>query len=785
MKPAGNPRTAELEALKARLAEAEETLRAIYEGEVDALVVKTPEGEQVFTLKGAETPYRLLLEEMNEGALTLAADGTVLFCNGRFGVMVRRPMEHIVAASCQQCFSPGHYAAFQRLLKEAQAGGAKGDFTLLAADGSGMPVEVSVRPLKLHEADGYCVLVTDITRRKLSERGLIEANEELESRVRERTFELTVANEQLQQRHRTLKALQESSQAMMRATSETGYLNEVCKTVIANCGYAMVWVGFAEQDEARTVRPAAAAGFEEGFLETLKISWGDNERGRCVTGTAIRTGKLCLSRNMQCDPALVPWRAEIHKHGVSSCLAIPLLSGDRAIGSLTIYSQDADAFQEDETRLLSQLADDVTYSIRSLRAFSQRLRAERRTELLAETAGRLLGSADPQRVVEELCGKVLEFLDCQVFFNFLMDDRLQRFHLNVCAGIPKLEAEKIEWLDPCAALCGASAREGCRFVAGNIQESSDPRIEWLKRHGTKACACHPLMAADHLLGTLSFATRTRKDFTEEELSFMKAVADLVATAMERKRTLAALEFTAEEVKRSNRELDQFAYSISHDLQEPLNAVTGYMSLLEKRSAQNLDPKALEFVHGAVEGAERMGQLISDLLVLSRVGGRGGPFLPASMDAILDDALRSLQIRIKSAQAKVTRDALPTLTVDAAQVTVVFQNLIGNAIKFRGERPPEIHVGAQKEPGRWVFSVRDNGIGIEPQYFERIFQIFQRLHTRRQYPGTGAGLALCKRIVERHDGAIWVESQPGQGSTFHFSLPETAPARQPEFACENR
>jgi signal transduction histidine kinase len=743
-----------------------------------------PKSGQNLTLKGAETPYRLLLEAMNEGALTLTAGGTVLYCNSRFAAMAQRPMECIIAATCQQYFSTGDFAAFQRLLTEAQPGGAKGDFTLRAGDGAGMPVEVSVRPFKLDEAGGYFVLVTDITRRKLSEHALREANEELEARVRERTFDLTVANEQLQQRNRTLKALQESSQAMTRATSETGYLNEVCKTVIANCGHAMVWIGFAEQDQARTVRPAAQAGFEEGFLETLQITWADKERGRCLTGTAIRTGKLCLCRNMQTDPALAPWRAEILKHGVSSCLALPLLSGDRAFGCITIYSQDAHAFQEEETGLLTQLADDVTYSIRSLRAVSQRRRAERRTALLAETASRLLGSDNPQRVVEELCGKVLDFLDCQVFFIFLMDDRQQRLHLSACAGIPKPDAEKTEWLDPCAALCGVPAREGCHFVAGNLQESSDPRTEWVKRHGIQACACHPLMAAGVFLGSLSFGTRARREFTEEEVSFMKAVADLVATAMERRRTQAALQLTAEEVKRSNRELEQFAYIASHDLQEPLNAVGGYMRLLQKRSAQNLDPKAREYIQGAVEGAERMERLISDLLAFSRVGGRGGPFSPAPLDAVLDAALQTLQIRIKSAQAKVTRDALPTLAVDASQMTQVFQNLIGNAIKFHGERPPEIHVGVQKEPGRWVFSVRDNGIGIEPQYFERIFQIFQRLHTRKQYSGTGVGLALCKRIVERHQGAIWVKSQPGQGSTFHFSLPETASTTQPTFITDS-
>jgi light-regulated signal transduction histidine kinase (bacteriophytochrome) len=167
----------------------------------------------------------------------------------------------------------------------------------------------------------------------------------------------------------------------------------------------------------------------------------------------------------------------------------------------------------------------------------------------------------------------------------------------------------------------------------------------------------------------------------------------------------------------------------------------------------------------------MQRLIADLLAFSRVGTRGGAFAPADLDALLRDALNNLQTSIKEAGAKVTLDPLPSLPVDATQIGQLFQNLIGNAIKFRSERAPEIHVGACQEKEHWLFWVRDNGIGIEPQYAGRIFQIFQRLHSRKHYPGTGIGLAICKKIVERHGGEIRVESEPVQGSTFYFSIPE--------------
>ncbi len=237
----------------------------------------------------------------------------------------------------------------------------------------------------------------------------------------------------------------------------------------------------------------------------------------------------------------------------------------------------------------------------------------------------------------------------------------------------------------------------------------------------------------------------------------------------------ALLHAAEALKRSNLDLEQFGYVASHDLQEPLRAVAGFVSLLEHRFPEKLNAKMREYIAGAAEGATRMERLITDLLTYSRLTTEARAFTPANLAAPLNAALRNLQFSIQSAKATVTHDALPTLLVDESQMVQLFQNLLGNALKFRSQHPPQIHIGARAEEGRWVCWVRDNGIGIDAQYFERIFQVFQRLHTRNKYPGTGVGLAVCKKIVERHGGQIWVESQPGQGSTFYFSIPAAARA----------
>jgi PAS domain S-box-containing protein len=544
------------------------------------------------------------------------------------------------------------------------------------------------------------------------------------------------ASAELKKVNRILRVHSKNDQALMRAHGESDYLEAACRIVVEDCGHAMVWVGFAEDDEAEMVRPAAQAGFEEGYLETLRITWADTERGRGPTGTAIRTHQPSMCRNMQTDPGFAPWREEAIKRGYGSSLALPLLADGKAFGALTIYSSQPDGFSNDELTLLADLAGDLAYGITELRLRAAKERAE---EALRQSEERYRG--------------LVELSPEAVLVN-----RNDRIVLVNPAGLQLFGASSGE------QLLGKSFFE---LFHADYHALKRERIgKMLAGHRTPVLE-EKIVRLDGIAVDVEVAGAPVTDQGE------RAVLLLVRDITERKRAEAALQQTAAELERSNRDLEQFAYVASHDLQEPLRAVGGYVKLLQHRFPDKLDAKSRGYIAGAFEGATRMERLITDLLAFSRIGTRGGNFVHADLDAVLPQALGNLQAGIESARATITHDSLPTLCVDATQMMQLFQNLIGNALKFQGESPPRIHVGAQRQDGRWLFFVRDNGIGIEPQYFEKIFKVFQRLHTRTDYPGTGIGLAICKKIVERHGGTIWVESQLEQGSTFYFTIPEAA------------
>jgi PAS domain S-box-containing protein len=1128
--------------------------------------------------------------------------------------------------------------------------------------------------------------------------------------------------EELRRLNRTLMALGKSSKAMMHATNESEYLDEVCRIIVEDCGHAMVWIGFAEDDAAKTVRPVAYAGFEKGYIETLKITWADTPRGRGPTGTAIRTGQPSICRNMQTDPLFKPWREEAIKRGYASSIVLPLMDSSKAIGAINIYAREPDPFTKDEITLLSELADDLSYGISSIRLKAAHDRtaeavrqSEERYRSLVEVSpdavfvnrgdqivfanpaalhlfgatgaeqvlgrspfemfepdyhpimrkrietllggesvplieGRIIRLDDTMRDVEiaaapfndsagraiqvilrditerkraeealrkaneELESKVRErtgelnkayesveserqrlysVLDklpayvclltadykfayvnrkfkrlfgdpgdrqcyeylfglrkpcegCQTFRIFgenlsvhhwewtgpngktyavsdypfididgsplilemgiditeqrraakaleesehkyrmlveqaadgivLLDRKLNIVDINkaacemtgfTCEELLKLNAKDLYPQDELEerplrldeVLSGATVTAERRAAkkdgslieveisaklieVGHIQaivrditerKNEERRnhlttdlLELFARAATRksyldsvvellhkwtgcrsvgirvvnkeryvpydsytgfseefmrkenmisldcdACACIrvikgkfepqdapvitpngsfrledsiqfangltekelsrfrgncirsgyvsiaviPIQYHDQPLGAIHLADEKKNMVTSDVIQFLESMAaPLIGEAIyrfsaeeeltrhrhhleeivkERTRELhdiqtdlnraqtvahigswrldvrqnellwsdenwrifgvpkgtaltyetflstihpddreyvdkqwraalqgvpydiehriivdgqvkwvrekAELEFETdsilkggfgtteditekkqaerdlqtlmEELKRSNSDLEQFAYAASHDLQEPLRVVAGFVSLLEKKYKEKLDEKAHEYIEYSVDGVKRMQVLIKDLLAYSQVGTKGKTFKLTYCSVALEQSIYNLHAAVEESGAEITYDSLPTVLADSSQLTRLFQNLIGNAIKFRGEERLQIHIAAEQKGNEWVFSVRDNGIGIDPKFFGRIFVVFQRLHTREEYEGTGIGLAVCKKIVERHGGRIWVESEQGKGTTFYFTMP---------------
>jgi PAS domain S-box-containing protein len=486
-----------------------------------------------------ENVGRIVLETMTDGALAVTTDGEILYSNARFAAMLRVPRKRLTGASLYEFTDASHGRELAALLSKCGLRRTlRGEVAFVRRRRPAVRVLVRARGFRLGQAAAVCLTITDATEREGVETELRDHRNRLQEKVEEATAELreqvaeiAAAKDLSEERARLLRALGDSSDAMLRARNERDYLDEVCRIIVKDCGHAMVWIGYAQEDEGKTVRPVAYAGFEEGYLETLRITWADTERGRGPTGTAIRTGKPGGCANMLKDPRFKPWRAEAIKRGYASSMVLPLMGDGKAFGAITIYSREPDAFSKDEVELLAELADDLAYGIAAIRMRAAHAKTEaalertnRRLALLSEVAGLLLATDNPQEVVQELCHKVMAHLDCHVFFNYLVDPEAGSLRLNAYSGVTS-------------------------DVAEGIATTPDPRTELVKSFGIKAYACHPMQAGGRLIGTLSFGTKTRSIFSDEDLSLMKAVTDQVAMAMERMQAQDALKHMNEELEK--------------------------------------------------------------------------------------------------------------------------------------------------------------------------------------------------------------------------------------------
>jgi PAS domain S-box-containing protein len=455
-----------------------------------------------------------------------------------------------------------------------------------------------------------------------------------------------------------------------------------------------------------------------------------------MVGWVGQQGELLLANNVETEPRYVNFCGEVMT--TQSELSVPVQVGQELVGVLDVQSPRRDAFDESDVLVMETLADQIAVAVKNARLY-ERAQQEIAEREQAEKA--LRRSEQEKNLILNTTSELFVYYNPDLRIRWANEAARETADVRG-EGLRGRRCYEVwqERDEPCEFCPVLEARE-----TGDTQEAqvstSDGRVLLLRGY--------PVFEDGEIVGLVEFGQ------------------DITA----RQRAEEKLEHYARELERSNEELQQFGYVVSHDLQAPLRRVKSYLELLEQHRGDQLDATAREYVGSALDGTEQMQEMIRALLDLSRVETRGREFAPTDTRVVLDRALKSLEQEIKESDVEVTHDPLPTVMADEAQLNQLFQNLIDNAIKFRREGiPPRVCVSAEREDDEWVFSVADNGIGIDPEQADRIFQIFQRLHTEEEYPGTGIGLALCKRIVERHGGRIWVESEVGEGSTFTFTLP---------------
>jgi PAS domain S-box-containing protein len=548
--------------------------------------------------------------------------------------------------------------------------------------------------------------------------GFLEVNRDITAR--------RIAEEEFRKVDRAFRTLSEYNQAMVGQTNEMKLFRQACRIVVDVGGYRMAWVGFAMDDEEKTVLPIAFAGYDEGYLDQTRITWADVEMGRGPCGTSIRTGKMAVSQNTFSNPAFAPWRTEAARRGYASCISLPLVEEDNVIGALGIFAAEPDAFDQGESSLLSDLAENLSYGVQSIRSAERRRRAEEAV------------SAERKRLFD-----VLETLPPMICL--LTRD----YHV---AFANRSFRKKFGESDGrhCYEYCfGRDAP--CDFCESyNVLRTGQPH-HW------------EVTGPDGSVIDVY-------DFPFIDVDGSPMILEMDIDITDRRRAEAELSATIARLELTNNELREFAFIAAHDLQEPLRKIQTFCDLTMKRCATALGAPGLEYLDRVIECASRMRDLLRSLLQFSKIVADRESFKQIEFDSVVRKAADLLEVSIQESGCRIEIDNLPAVEADQSQVIHLFQNLIGNALKFRGDRTPHIKIYSKSDQkGTCEIFVEDNGIGFEQQFAELIFKPFQRLH-RSEYDGTGMGLSICRKIVERHGGSIRVESEPGKGSTFIIRLP---------------
>jgi len=882
----------------------------------------------------AESRLASIVTASYDGIFGESLDGIVTSWNSGAETIYGYSAEEMVGHSLTVAVPADRINEFHSLLQTVAHGSQVHHFETvrIRKDGQAFHVSLSVSPVKdeTGRVVGISTVARDISERKRAE-------------------------EKTQRMNRTLRALSECTERLMKATDETTMLQQVSEAVVKVAGYRMAWVGYARQDENKTVQPIAAAGGDRGYLDSANISWADVERGRGPTGSCIRSGQASVCDDILNDPRLTPWVDQARQHGYRSSIAIPLKIGTDVIGALTIYAAELGRFDAEEQQRLEELANNTTYAIMTLRAQAERKRAESELEA-SEAQFRALSDLVPQIVwactpdglnvyfnyrwveytglrLEESYGKgwiepfhpedrqaALEAWNQAVATGevYRIESRLRAadgsYRWFLLRGVPlRDEAGKIvKWFGTCTDIDDikraeaeirklnleleerveqrtAQLRESEQSVRRKLDSILSPEgdlqnldladvlekegvqsllddyyrvariplgvidlkgrimagVGWeevcVKFHRVHPQTCQNCLESDsvlsagaapgefkvykcknnlwdvatpivlggkHLgnlftgqflfdgeplnvelfraqaerygfeessyLAALGKVPRVSRETVNTNMAFLAKLAEVLSQAgystIKLARSLEETRRVNTELANSNRELEAFTYSVSHDLRAPLRHISGFSKLLSEEFGATLPAEAQHHVARIEEGTRRMGMLVDDLLNLARVGRKDLNLQVTGLRTLVEESIQELKADASGREIEWKVGPLFYVECDAGLMKQVFQNLLSNSLKFTRPRARAvIEIGQQGENENQAIYVRDNGVGFSMKYADKLFGVFQRLHRTEDFEGTGVGLATVQRIIQKHGGRIWAEGKLDRGATFYFTL----------------
>jgi PAS domain S-box-containing protein len=811
--------------LKSRLSETEETLNAIRNGEVDAIVVSGKYGDKIFSITSAETPYRIIFEEMDEGAVTISKSGIILYSNTSFARIVSVASEQIPGSEFSRFLPELDKQKFHKLIKSCLKRRSKEIFgTIIGGQQSYLQLSCVRLPPDM-EGD-ICIIVSDIT-------ALKNYQDHLHQMIDERTRELEKANQKmlidLDKLKRTRKLIRKSELRWISTLSSIG--DAVIST--DNSGMITYMNRVAEDLTGWKKREALGKDIMEVFrivnakthiqvenpvtkvLNTGRISvlanntilickdgreiFIDDSGSPIVNEKGVITGVVIIFRNISEKKEMQDLIKESEQrfHSIldnsqdviyrlnlqtfrfeyisPTCRSIVGYSADELMALDTqsalsmIHPSDLNKFKVSMKSMENGGRVSLVYRQRNKQGEYRWL--SNHSTVIKDNKGKPLYRDGNIRDItdslktEDRLKRSLDKLNIA-----LESGNIGTWEWNLNTGIFFIDerCEKILGLTPETFGKTYEAFEDCVHDEdlGHLRNA----INQTRKLGLPLETVFRTKAVKDDYHYISTKALVIKDHLGNPLKVTGVCFDITGMRKGSEKTIISLN---EELLRSNKDLQEFAYVASHDLQEPLRMVSSFTQLLEQKYADKLDQSGKEYIKFAVDGSTRMYSQLNGLLQYSRIHTKGREFSIVDLNSVLDDVIKNLKLLIKEKEAEVTIRKLPRVFADKEQMVRLMQNLIENGLKFNMGKPV-ISVSSRREKEQYIIIVKDNGIGIEPQYFERIFKIFQRLNQREEYGGTGIGLAICKRIVERHGGRIWVKSSLGKGASFIFSIPKYSP-----------